>query len=613
MTSDRKGKPAGAGGAGAVSSGPSIGRGTAALVLVLFTLSGAAGLVYEIVWTRLLTLVFGNTVYAASTVIASFMGGLAIGSYAFGRLADKRVDTLRLYGLLEAGVGLFALVMPFVLQGLYVVYGGLFRAFGESPAPFFVARFLLSFTLLLVPTILMGATLPVLIRFFAFRRGRLGGEVARLYSLNTWGATVGCFAAGFYLIEKLGVTAANYVAAAVSLSVAVSILLLARRLAAAGHSAEAAAGGAEPAGKPGDVPAAAPRSASPTASPPAAAAGYSPSLRRLLLVSAALVGFSSLAYEVIWTRVIVYIVTASVEAFAVVLTTFLAGIALGSLFVARWVDRWRRSLTVFGAIEIAVGLAAIASIPLLSNIHGTAAWLARVVPQDFKGLTAMRFLITAIVIGGPTILMGAAFPVAAKGFVRAAGGIGRGVGSLYAMNTVGSVAGSLAAGFLVLPLLGAQKSLYAFALLNLAVGVVLVVAEPGRRARAAVGAFAIAAAGFLLGVYRIPPNSFHKLFADSRPETEMIYCSEDVTATVTVHQYPPGYYFQDDVRVICTTGVDVAGTDYMLRTTQLVQGHLPLLFYPKPGPRVMQVGFGSGETSRVVLLEGASHIDVIEI
>jgi len=570
-------------------------------VLVLFVLSGAAGLVYEIVWARMLTLVFGNTVHAASTVIAAFMGGLALGSFLFGRLADRRRDTLRLYGLLEAGVAVYALFMPLILRGLNVVYGGLFRSFGEDPAPFFVARFLLSFVLLLPPTILMGGTLPVLTRFFVSRRESLGGRVAALYALNTLGATAGCFAAGFFLIERFGVRASNNVAAAVSLTVAVLIILLARRVSPARSAVEAPVemGPRRPPAR--------------VSERESATGGYSPKLRRLILVSVGLAGFASLAYEVIWTRVIIHVVTASIEAFAVVLTTFLAGIALGSLLVARWVDRRRRLLSLFGAIEIAIGLAAVASIPLLADLYKLYAYVAHFAPPGFWGLTTVRFAAAAAVMAVPALLMGAAFPVAVAGFVRTVGGAGRGVGALYAVNTVGAVAGSLTAGFLLLPALGAQHGLMAVALFNLTVGVVLWSAEPGRRARGIACAAAVAAAGFLLGAFLIPPRAFHRLFAQSHPGTELIYCSEDVTATITVHQYPPGYNFQDDMRVICTTGVDVAGTDSMLRTTQLLQGHLPLLFHPNSGPRALQIGFGSGETTRVVLLEGASKLDAVEI
>ncbi|MFH1279226.1 MAG: fused MFS/spermidine synthase [Candidatus Eisenbacteria bacterium] len=570
-----------------------VGPGTTVLVLTLFVLSGAAGLVYEIIWTRMLTLVFGNTVYAASTVIASFMGGLAIGSYIFGRLADRRRDTLRIYGMLEFGVGIFALFVPTIFTGLNGVYGHLFRSFGEQTAPFFIARFVLSFTILLAPTILMGATLPVLTRFFVVRRARLGRQVANLYALNTLGATAGCFLAGFFMIERLGVSRSNYAAAAVSLIVATLIVITAHRLGP---------------GAAGTVP----EKTQAKEKKKDSEGRYSDGVRRLILIGIAFVGFSSLGYEVLWTRVIIYVTSASIEAFTVVLTTYLAGIALGSLLVARWVDRWKRPLAVFGAIEIAVGLAAIASIPLLADLYRVSAFVSQLHIPGFWGWTAVRFLFTAIVIALPTLLMGAAFPVATHAFIRTMGGVGRGVGSLYAMNTVGAVAGSLAAGFLILPALGAQNGLMVLALLNMIVGVILWSSEKGRRIAGMAGGAAVAAAGFLIGLFFIPPHAFHRLFNQSRAASKMIYCSEDATATVTVHQFPPGYNFEEDLRVICTNGVDVAGTDYMLRTTQLVQGHLPLLVQ-RPGARAMQVGFGSGETARVILLEGAEHLDVIEI
>ncbi len=577
-------------------------RGSAAfIILFLFVLSGAAGLVYEIIWTRMLSLVFGNTVYAASTVVSSFMGGLALGSYLSGKLIDKRSDVLRIYAFLEAGIALFAILMPFILDGLNLFYGHLFRSLGERPTPFFIARFLLSFLLLIAPSMLMGATLPVLTRFFATERKRIGRQVANLYALNTFGATLGCFAAGFFLIEKLGVTASNYAAAGTSLVVAVLIFLTARTLPPMGRTRSDA-----------DSPNTRQGAGEERSGATRGGWDYSSRIRNIVLAGTALAGFASLAYEVLWTRVIVYIVTASIEAFAVVLTTFLAGIAIGSLLVARWVDRWKRPVALLGMVEIAIGLAAVASIPLMANLYKLPAFFLPHLPTGFWGGTAMKFIAAAFVMAVPTLLMGAAFPIATRCFIRDTNHAGSGVGRLYAMNTLGAVAGSAIAGFVILPLMGAQHGILAVAALNIVIGLVLYAAEPGRPVAGAATAALVGAAGVLAGVFLVPANAFHKLFNQSRSQTEMIYCSEGVTATVTVHRFPAGTNLQDDLRVICTNGVDVAGTDYMLRTTQLLQGHLPLLFH-KPSPRVMQVGFGSGETARVVLLEGAASLDVIEI
>lgn len=563
-------------------------RNASALILALFVLSGAVGLVYQVIWIRMLTLVFGNTVQAASTVVASFMAGLALGSWRFGRRADRGGNMLRMYGLLEGGVGIYALLLPLLLQAVYALYTTLFRSFGESVMVFSLARFVISFALLIAPSTLMGATLPVLVRAFVRERRDLGRRTAILYALNTLGATAGCFATGFVLIEHVGVTATNYLAAAVSLIIAAACLLLARGVPAV-----------EPGGETPEPPATAEAGG-------AAWLDYGEGRRRIILAAVALIGFASLAYEVLWTRVIIYVVSASTEAFAIVLTTFLAGIGLGSLLVTRRVDRFRRPLAVLGTMEVGIGIAAVLSVPLLSRLFDIQSAVGRAADPGFWGWTAIRFVSSAAVIAVPTLLMGAAFPVAVAAFVRSARQVGSNIGALYAMSTLGSVAGSLAGGFLLLPALGAQRSILLMAFTNIAVGVTLWAAEHGRRPRTVAAAAGLALAPWLAGLLLIPANSFLLLYNRSRSTSALLHVEEEVTATVTVHEFPTG------TRVIATNGVDVAGTDTMLRTTQKLQGHLPLLIHP-PGPRVLQIGFGSGETSRIVLLEGAEHLDVAEI
>ncbi|MFZ1948223.1 MAG: fused MFS/spermidine synthase, partial [bacterium] len=174
------------------------------LVLGLFFLSGATGLVYEVAWTRMFTTVFGNTVQAASTVLAAYMGGMALGSLAIGRRGDRLARPLAAYGLLELGIGVCALVMPLAIGGLTGLYSSVFQAFGQRPLPVTIIRFLLSFGMLLVPTILMGATLPILSRFAGREMARLGSGVGALYAVNTFGAVLGSFLTGFVLLEAIG-------------------------------------------------------------------------------------------------------------------------------------------------------------------------------------------------------------------------------------------------------------------------------------------------------------------------------------------------------------------------------------------------------------------------
>jgi len=191
-------------------------RGVHWAVLVLFFLSGACGLVYEVVWMRMLTLVFGATAFATAAILASFFAGLALGSLWFGKAADRARNPLALYAFLEAGVGVFAFLMPVLFAGLTPVYVALARGLDLGFYPLSVVRFVLSFLVLILPTTLMGGTLPVIVKFFVSRRDGLGWDVGRLYAVNTFGAVVGTVAAGFFLILFLGVKEAAWVAGVVA-------------------------------------------------------------------------------------------------------------------------------------------------------------------------------------------------------------------------------------------------------------------------------------------------------------------------------------------------------------------------------------------------------------
>ena len=196
--------------------------------LFCFFLSGAAGLIYQVVWTRMLTQIFGNTTYAIATVLSAFMAGLAIGSYLFGKIADRGKNDFLLYGILEAGVGIYGFAVPWLFRMAQKVYGPIFGLNESYPFLFNMVLFLLSFTLLVFPTLLMGATLPVLSRFFVRSFAQFGRRVGDLYATNTLGAVIGCAAGGFLLIPALGMRTTVFVAATVNLVIAALILVVDR-------------------------------------------------------------------------------------------------------------------------------------------------------------------------------------------------------------------------------------------------------------------------------------------------------------------------------------------------------------------------------------------------
>lgn len=304
-------------------------------VLVLFFLSGACGLVYEVVWTRQLSLVFGVTVFAASAVLAAYMAGLALGSLLVGRYVDRVRNPVRVYALLEVGIGLSALAVPAAMDALSVLYRTLSGQLEHSFLLFNFVRALLALLLLLVPTTLMGGTVPAMARFLVHERERVGWNVALLYGLNTFGAVLGVLLAGFVFVPELGLRVSTLIAVVGNASIG-TVLLLAR------------------VEEPG-VPRLSPPPADLHTTPPTS------TVRHALLAGVVfgLSGFVALAYEVIWTRVLVVHVHSSTYAFTMMLAVFLAGLALGDALLIRVYDRVRRPLAWLGCVQLLVGLSVV--------------------------------------------------------------------------------------------------------------------------------------------------------------------------------------------------------------------------------------------------------------
>jgi spermidine synthase len=301
-------------------------------LLLLFTISGACGLVYEIVWMRRLSFVFGSTTLAVSTVLAAFMGGLALGSFWFGRYADRHPGkSLRLYGRLEIAIGALALAIPLLLRGAAAAYLRFEPALEPSPFLFFAVQFILVAAVLVVPTTLMGGTLPLVARFAVLSARNLGGRVGSLYAANTVGAAAGVALATYGLLPWLGLTGAERIAAAGNLSVGVAALMLARTPGPSGTP--------EPA-------------VEPTLPPPTSL----PRGTRVLLCATGLSGFSAMVYEVSWSRTLAMVLGSSVYAFGMMLLLFLGGLSLGSALFAR-LRAGSRPAAVFAAAQSLVAIA----------------------------------------------------------------------------------------------------------------------------------------------------------------------------------------------------------------------------------------------------------------
>ncbi len=547
------------------------------LVFILFFVSGACGLIYEVVWSRMMMLIFGRSVIAVGIVLAAFMSGIALGSYLLGRYADRTRNPLRLYALCEAGVGLAAFVASFLLMRITPVYAWVHETFGESPLAFSVVRFFIAFALLIVPTILMGVSLPVLSRVVVKRLSRVGKELGGLYAVNTVGAVAGSLAAGFYLIGRLGLHGAVDVAVLGNLAVGLLAWMASGRL----QRADAADGPSLPV----DL-----------SSPRPVAGAQAARTYRIVLWAFALSGVSSFSYEIFWTRSLVFLLGSTTYAFTLMLTAFLSGIALGGYGI-RFLGRIVRSpLRLLAAVEMLIGVFSAVALPLLFYVVKSES--VRSFIERFSGQTDLlavsNFVIALSVMLLPATLIGATLPLMGEVCVSDLRKTGRTVGKIYAVNTMGNVAGALLPGLLIMPLLGIQKGILLMAALNITLGAVISLSR-WRHAVAVVvaGMVAIPAVAFGLGKM---PISFQFPSEYQKPIDEVLYYREGGLVTTKVWVSAETGY-----KVISVDGINIGGTsdsDYK----QQILAHLPKLLM-KSYRSELSIGLGSG----ILVGESARH------
>jgi spermidine synthase len=544
-------------------------------IWLIYFLSGFAALVYQVVWMRMLTPVLGCTVYATATVVSSFMFGFALGSHLAGRWSDRREDLLRIYSLLEFGIGLSA----FALSHAIPLLGPAYRAVvlmtaGEGWASGGL-RFALIFATLIVPTTLMGSTLPVMSRFLNRDEKSFGAYLGWLYGINTLGAVFGSLLTGFVLIAWLGQYATLQVG--VTLNMLIGLIAWWAQL----------------------------RSSRPMTMPrdPQPISGYSTGIRRLSLVCFFFSGGVALAYEVIWTRWLQLIVGTSVYAFTIIVVVFLAGIAIGSTILGSWSDRLRNPLGWFGWTQLIIaGWGALAMVLFT--------------PRDTPGPMFVAELITAVKAASImmlpiTVAFGWQFPIASRCCARTTHDIGSSVGTAYAVNTVGCALGSLAAGFVLIPWLGSPRSLVLLALTNVIVGMLLLFqAYRGVVRRVAMVACCLSVVvlgvGFFV-VHRWDPYLVAMRKKYMSQGAWRIYKHVE-TAAATVTAFGPS---RNPAPIFKQLLVNGSGMTSLTTDTKLM-AHLPLLAVPDP-KRILVICFGMGTTVRSASRHEGLHIRAVEL
>ena len=541
---------------------------------LLFFLSGISGLMYEVVWVRMLTRVLGSTVYATSTVLAAFMAGLALGSFLSGRFVDRAVRPLRWYALLELGIGLAALYSLALPDQLLPLYRKIYEWAGGVRAILTAGQVVVAMIVLLVPTALMGATLPTLCAYGARRHADFGRCVGVLYGLNSLGALVGVLASGFVLIGELGETLTVVVGVVLNLLVAGAAYWLSLAAQEAANHATTSQPLRDAVGEDNPAPI------------------YSAGVHRALLACFAVSGFAALANEVVWSRMLLLKQDTSIYAFTGMLAAVLAGMGAGSYLGAWWVRTLRDPLRQMAWLQLAAGLAVGVSLHL------------------FVGITPHMLLAPLILLGPLGLLWGLAFPVGAACFSHSQTPSGRSIADLYSWNTLGCIAGSLAAGFLLIPWLGASRSAACLAGVNLVLGILLLWVHPRglwsvkwlpEWGLAATAAVLLALAGD--PYFQVIKKNMQAWF----PRKELLINRhiEEAGATTTSFGTADGDFRNKHL------WVNGYGMTTLLTVTKLF-AHLPLALVDNPRD-ILVICFGMGTTTRSANTHEGLQIQVVEL
>src|SRR5262249_48769424 len=394
---------------------PRMRRRTGRVLLALFFLSGASSLIYEIVWTRLFTIVIGNTVFSVSAILSVFMAGLPIGSRLAGPIIDRRsVQLTRIYAILEAGIGIFNFFLPTLLKISTPLFGSLYRSAYQSEVVLGLARFGITFALLIIPATLIGATLPILVRFYTENIDDVGWQTGRVYAVNTMGAVLGVALAGFVLVPRAGTMFALYAAAVCNIGIAVAAWNVGKGI--RGTHPEflnTKRFGVRP--------------------------SNSFQGSRLVLIAMFLSGFAALLDEVAWTRVLALIAGPTTYAFTFMLCSMILGLAIGAAIGSSWPRRYGTKLRTLPWIEAGVPWTCLALIPLFGRLPLGIASVVRRYSGSITALQTIEFLIFFGLLMAPTIFLGMTFPIASKLFAKSDSSLGSDIGTIYSANTAGGI------------------------------------------------------------------------------------------------------------------------------------------------------------------------------
>ncbi len=584
------------------SSTPFAARLAVVVVPVCFFATGVAGLIYEVVWNRTLSLLMGNTSYALATLLTVFMAGLALGAWIGGRIARGGAWGLRLYGLLELAIGLYCLILPTLIGLTHTWFAAIYRNHYGSLVRFNLMQFVVVGLLLLLPTTAMGATLPILTRFLVRRLQLMSRTVGVLYAVNSGGAFVGVMLAGLVLLPSLGVRSGYTVAIVINLVVGLVALGISFAVPAQGVPAEGVEAEVRPRAK---------RRRESAASRPSIGTAT-------LLVGFGVSGFAAMVYQIAWTRAVALAIGSSTYAFTLIAGAFILGLTLGSVALGWMGDRsWGPK--ALAALPWVIALSALSTVSFLGTLPIR---VTRVVhgAESFAGQQWAEFAHVFGIFVLPTFCMGGMLPIVSRYLATGSDDAGRAVGNAYASNAVGTILGSFCGGFVLIPWIGMRASILTGSVLSGLVGAVFLfrALAPGTArvvipvsAMAVVLVFAATSPTWEASVITSGPflraNRYARGGTDegirARMQANIVYYEAGVSTVVTV--------VENGTRRSMIVGGKPDAFSYA--STQNWIAQLPLLLRPE-ARRVLIIGLGSGHTlSSVEAHPNVESIDVVEM
>ncbi|MCX7944775.1 MAG: fused MFS/spermidine synthase [Deltaproteobacteria bacterium] len=573
-------------------------------IYVCFFLSGMAGLIYQVVWSKYFNLFLGITSYSVAILLSTFMGGLALGNHIFGKFVDRYKNPLKLYSYLEFGIGITCALFPIYFDILFDLYFTLAQGSVPNSISNLLLKIIFSIMTILLPTTFMGGTLPVMSKFIIKHIADVGAKVGLLYFLNTVGAIAGTLIGGYFIIHTLGTDLSIQLFSFVNILVGVVTFYLSKKVSEKTMDSI-------------DEMDTTPNNISPEIK-------YSDSDIKVVLIMIGISGFVSMLYEVVWTRMLSLIIGSAVQSFAVMLFTFITGIAVGSYIIHKALSKRINHLFWFAIIEILIALSIIIALPLYMRLPYYFNIIGSAIPKTesmFIFYEITKIIICFVVMFLPTLFIGMTLPLASHINTKSITKVGVGIGDTFSINTLGNLFGSLFTGFLLLPLIGMESSMKVGVVINLLIGIILFyITGVKRNFKIGLSIISVPLLIFIIsyefidreyiqrGSFRIRKRvarSFDEFINDKNRE-KLLYYKEGKGSLVSVTKNKKGTI------ILRINGKPDASSEYDM-PTQLWSGLLGVLLHNNPED-IFVLGMGSGVTAGVAAINNeVKNVELLEV